>query len=331
MTENDLISVIVPIFNIQNEIPRCVESIIRQTYSNLEIILVDDGSTDESRQVIDRLTEKDQRIKPVYKNNGGVTSARFAGIAAAKGEWIGFVDGDDEIEQDMYFRLLKNAKQYQADISHCGYQMCFSDGRIHYFHDTGEIIIQDSKSAIKELLVGERIEPGICNKLYHRSLFCHLLMTNPVDYNIRNNEDLLMNFYLFMEAKNTVFEDWCPYHYIVRYESASRGSLNHHKIFYPITVRQLILKDAPDELKDEATIALIQTLVNKYASLSKENETAFTVEKNNIRELLMKEKDGMQLVPERTRLLANMIIKAPKAFGILYPLYASYFQKKKYE
>lgn len=99
MKENIRISVIVPVYNLQDDLERCVVSIMAQTYSDLEIILIDDGSTDRSRDVIQKLADMDGRIVPVYKENGGVTSARLAGLRKATGEYIGFVDGDDEIER----------------------------------------------------------------------------------------------------------------------------------------------------------------------------------------------------------------------------------------
>ena len=127
------ISIIVPAYNIAAWLPRCLDSILGQTYQNLEVIVVDDGSTDHTGDILERYAAMDARIRPLRKANGGVTSARLEGIRYADGEWIGFVDGDDEIEPDMYERLMGNALKYSADISHCGYQMVFSDGRINYF------------------------------------------------------------------------------------------------------------------------------------------------------------------------------------------------------
>ncbi|MDY5986521.1 MAG: glycosyltransferase [Lachnoclostridium sp.] len=102
------VSVVVPVYNLQNELKKCVSSIEKQTHSNIEIILVNDGSTDKSWDVICHLAEKDNRIIPINKENGGVTSARLAGVQKASGEYIGFVDGDDEIEKDMYEILRFN-------------------------------------------------------------------------------------------------------------------------------------------------------------------------------------------------------------------------------
>ena len=149
--QNDLISIIVPVFNLENELPRCLDSILAQSYQSIEVIVVDDGSSDNSADVMRQYAEKDSRIKPVFQENGGVTSARLHGVREASGQWIGFVDGDDKIESDMYERLLRNAAEYHADISHCGYQMCFDDGRIHYFHNTGLLVQQDKITALKEL------------------------------------------------------------------------------------------------------------------------------------------------------------------------------------
>ena len=115
---SEKISVVVPVFNIEKYVERCAYSILNQTYANLEIIMVDG-----SGKIIDQIAASDSRIKVIHKENGGVTSARMAGIKSATGEWIGFVDGDDEVEPDMFRHLLQNAIIYQADISHCGYQM----------------------------------------------------------------------------------------------------------------------------------------------------------------------------------------------------------------
>lgn len=250
--QTDLISIIVPVFNLEKELSRCLDSILAQSYHDIEIIVVDDGSFDGSTNIIRQYAKKDNRIKPIFQENDGVTSARLHGVREASGQWIGFVDGDDEIESDMYERLLKNAETYHADISHCGYQMCFDDGRVHYFHNTGLLAQQDKITALKELLSGSRIEPGLCNKLFHKPLFRSLLHGEAVPLDIKINEDLLMNYRLFSTAEQTVFEDWCPYHYVVRNESASRAKLNPHKIYDPIRVKEIIRQDAPAELRNAA-------------------------------------------------------------------------------
>ena len=105
------ISVIVPVYNVAADLPRCLDSILAQSYPHVEIIAVDDGSTDESGAILDAFANRYPSIRVIHKENGGVTSARLRGIEEATGEWIGFVDGDDMIEPDMYQRLLDNAKK----------------------------------------------------------------------------------------------------------------------------------------------------------------------------------------------------------------------------
>ena len=133
--ESVLISIIVPAYNIENYIGRCLDSLLHQVYEKLEIVVVNDGSIDDTGRIIDQYADMDQRIVPLHKANGGVFSARLAGIEKATGEYIGFVDGDDYIEPEMFGRLLKNAMKYNTDISHCGYQMVFPD-RIDYYYNT---------------------------------------------------------------------------------------------------------------------------------------------------------------------------------------------------
>ena len=116
MSENFLISVIVPVYNIEKYIERCVRSICVQTYKNLEILLVDDGSTDGSGEICERLAKEDERIRVFHKENGGSSSARNLGIREAKGEYLGFIDSDDYIEPDMYELLAEGIGKYGLEI-----------------------------------------------------------------------------------------------------------------------------------------------------------------------------------------------------------------------
>lgn len=255
------ISIILPAYNIAQFISTTLESILAQTYSNLEIIVVNDGSKDGTAAIIDTYAMKDPRIKAIHKENGGVTSARLRGVAEATGEWIGFVDGDDYIEPQMYERLLKNALSYNADISHCGYQMVFPNGRVDYYYNTGRLVKQDRISGLKDLISGSYIEPGLCNKLFHKTLFHSLLHGEAVDTSIKINEDLLMNYWLFKKADVVVYEDFCPYHYVLRKGSAATSKVNEHKLWDPLRVTKIILADAPDEVKPVVYQRLVRILI----------------------------------------------------------------------
>ena len=322
------ISVIVPVYNLQNELRSCVESIMAQTYSNLEIILVDDGSADNSRNVISELASEDPRIIPVFKCNGGVTSARLEGVKIASGDYIGFVDGDDYIEKDMYERLVENARRFDADISHCGYQTRMPDGGRKYYYNSGQREEMDHTTALRELLDGRMIEPSLCNKLYARKLFCNQIF-DTLDTGIRINEDLLMNYYLFMKAKNSVFEDVCLYHYIVRSGSASRAKLNEHKVMDPIRVKESILAQCPREMKDTAMRVYLRTCVYSYNAVLWSREYAHL--RHKIRRMLIDQKTSFACLPKKQRLMAEMIARIPPVYALVYPVYEKFLQKKKYE
>lgn len=326
---NNKISIVVPVFNIEGYVERCLQSLLQQTYTNLEVLAIDDGSTDSSGAILDRLATTDSRIKVIHKENGGVTSARMSGIRNATGEWIGFVDGDDKIESDMYERLLRNSAEYHADISHCGYQMCFDDGRIHYFHNTGLLVQQDKITALKELLSGVRIEPGLCNKLFHKTLFRSLLHGGAVPLDIKINEDLLMNYRLFSEAERTVFEDWCPYHYIVRSTSASQAKLNDHKIYDPIRVKEIIRKTASADLQKDAQRAYINTCINTYHVLMCAG-AEYGPDLRKVRDLIKQEESSFSLLGKKRAAMARLIVDAPVVYRPIYSFYCRFFQKNVY-
>ena len=120
-----LVSVIIPAYNIERYISRCLDSIMAQTYNNLEIIVIDDGSKDQTAEILDDYQKRDSRIIVVHKENGGVSSARNNGLDIATGDYISFVDGDDLIESNMYEILVKILEKEKTDIAHCGYQMIY--------------------------------------------------------------------------------------------------------------------------------------------------------------------------------------------------------------
>lgn len=258
-----LISVIVPVYNLENEIEDTLSGIFQQTWRNIEVVAIDDGSTDHSLYIMLEMASSEPRLKVIHQENGGVTSARLAGVREARGEWIGFVDGGDAIEPEMYERLLMNAEKYQTDISHCGYQMIFSN-RKDLYYGTGRTVIQDNLTGQKDLLEGRFVEPGLWNKLYKRELFQPILSENLMDLSIRNLEDLLMNYYLFRGAMKSVYEDFCPYHYIVRGGSAATGSLNEHRLKDPLKVLNKIHEECKNQTILEETIRqrILYALVN---------------------------------------------------------------------
>lgn len=324
----DKISVIVPVYNLAPWLGRCVESILAQTHRNLEVILVDDGSGDDSLSIARDFALRDCRVKVIHQENAGVTAARLRGVAEATGDWIGFVDGDDEIEPPMYARLLENARGFGADISHCGYQRIDPEGNVDYHYNTGKLHCQNHLTGLRELLEEHLVEPGLCSKLYKRELFRGL--NGKMDLSIRNNEDMLMNFYLFSGAEKAVYEDVCPYHYLFRENSAARGKLNEHRIYDRIRVRQIILENCAPELERDARQALLRVLLYVYALLTVETDPCYRTDLVRVRRMLAEQKDHYSVLTRRNRVLAQMIRTAPWTFRAVFRCYVKLFLDGEY-
>lgn len=330
MNEHIKLSIIIPVYNLESYIERCVKSIRTQTHENLEIIIVDDGSTDNSKKVIEKISKLDKRIVSIYKDNGGVTSARLMGIKHATGDWIGFVDGDDEIENDMYDFLLENALIYDAEISHCGYQMIFSDGRINFFHNSETLRIQDNATSIKDLLDGKIVEPGLWNKLYKRKLFDNILDSTIIDTDIKINEDLLMNYYLFSKSKLSVFADVCKYRYLVRNTSVSRTKLDQNKIFDPIKVKRIILENIDIKLLPFAQKAYLSTCINVYNCLILEKCGCYIEEKKIVREEILNHYQWISTLSKKQKILLKLIRYLMPIYPLIYKFYERYFLENRY-
>ena len=321
------ISVIVPAYNIAPWISRSLDSLLVQTHGDLESVVVDDGSSDNIREILAEYCEKYPNIKAIHKKNGGVTSARLRGVEEASGDWIAFMDGDDYVEPQMYARMLENAVTHDADISHCGHQIHFPDGRIEYVHKSEAIFLQDHSTGLHDLLDNSKVSLSLCTKLYRRELFAGI--QDWMDPSIKNNEDLMMNYYLFDRAKRSVFEGVCPYHYLLRKGSASYRGITENYIFDPIRVRQIILSRCGEDMKDELRQALLRNLLFNYAQLDvhadRKNLTDY---RTRVRKLLLEQQEYFCLLSTRNKILAQMICKAPWLFCIAYGAYVAVFQRE---
>lgn len=169
MNSADKISVIVPVYKVEPYLKKCLNSIVKQTYRNLEIILVDDGSPDNCGAICDAYAVKDRRITVIHQKNGGVSSARNAGLAKVSGDWIGWVDSDDWIELDMYEYLLRNALKYRADIAVCSRHEV-KENRLTY-RGWEEPTLLKREEALKSLLENDLMQNYCCDKLWRKELW----------------------------------------------------------------------------------------------------------------------------------------------------------------
>lgn len=167
-----MISIIIPVYNVADYLEECIASIVVQTYKDLEIILVDDGSTDSSGKICDKWAEKDARIRVIHKKNGGMSDARNAGLDIAKGELIGFIDSDDVIRNDMYERLYALMEEHKAEISCCNFQKeeTFPDISILGNDTQDHVQTYTAREALEATIKETDLHPVLWNKLYTREI-----------------------------------------------------------------------------------------------------------------------------------------------------------------
>lgn len=247
------ISVIVPVYNVQEYLVRCVKSIQNQTFEDIEIILVDDGSTDLSGYMCDEMARYDERIRVIHKKNGGLSDARNAGIDMARGEYIFFVDSDDWIDDDTLELLYKIATDENADIVECSYRNVFMDYTESETADTGEMVIGDSMLALKGQITWKYFKSVAWNKLYHKEIF-----SDGKRYPVgKYHEDEFFTHKAFCAANKLVYIDLAKYNYV----RERKGSITN-KVTSKILDGCYALRERVDYLRereiDEEVISVVQ-------------------------------------------------------------------------
>lgn len=220
------ISIIVPVYNVEKYLNRCVDSIINQTYENLEIILVNDGSTDKSSEICDMYSKRDNRIKVIHKKNGGLSSARNAGLDIASGLYIGFVDSDDWISNDMYEHLYSIIEEYECDIAKCDALYTRATSINNKTTEKQKIEVIKDDEAIKKLLETSTML-SVCKRLYKASLFIGVRFPHG-----KINEDFVPSYNLFKKSNFIVISNLKKYYYYMREGSITKSGLSEKDFDY---------------------------------------------------------------------------------------------------
>ena len=264
MQKNILISVIVPVYNVEQYLERCVDSILAQTYSNLEVILVDDGTKDSGGLICDAYAQKDTRVRVIHKENGGLSSARNAGIDIAQGEYISFVDSDDWIEPDALEKLLNTAIQNQVEL--------VIGGRWDVKAKTGEktlglcpekMEVVSAEEAVSRIFRWDHCDSASWDKLYHRRLFQQIRF--PYGMIV---EDVPIMYKIVLDAGHVAFLNKPIYNYFHREGSITTSKLSE-KTFHFSRHTSKILPDIQQNhpnLEAEARYLRVRSLV--YSVLS---------------------------------------------------------------
>lgn len=217
---DELISIIVPVYNVEKYLPKCIESLLKQTYKKLEIILVDDGSTDQSGIICTSYEKLDRRIKVIHKQNGGLSDARNFGLNVAKGKYVTLVDSDDFVEPIMIEYLYTLISKYQADISVCQRNEVEEKNNVIHPHLTvQEEVVDGNRNCMKSFFTNKGIDTVACGKLYKNELF------DKVRYPIgKYHEDVFTTYKLIAQAQRIAIGSEHLYNYLIRSNSISNSS-----------------------------------------------------------------------------------------------------------
>lgn len=243
---NELISVIIPVYNVEDYLKRCLDSVISQTYKKIEIILVDDGSSDNSGKICDYYAKLDSRIRVVHQANKGLSAARNEGIKAAHGEYICFVDSDDLILQDMVEYLYNLLKKFNCDLSLCTYRLLYQNGKLGKKNGNGQVECLDSEQALRKMLYRDFIDVNASAKLYHKNIFKNIVFPEGKYF-----EDVSTTYKTFIKSKRVACGYVPKYLYYKRFDSITNKKF---------TEKQLEFINAADQMCDD--------IVDIYPSLN---------------------------------------------------------------
>ena len=266
--ENDLISVVIPVYNVEQYLPKCIESIMNQTYKNLEIILVNDGSTDGSQKICEEYKSIDNRIKIINKENGGLSDARNVGIDNSSGNYITFIDSDDYIDDDYVYTLYKSLISYNADMSIASHKIIYPKRIID--KATDEKFCANSKKVLEKILYDEGIDLSAWGKLYKKSLFNNIKFPKG-----RLFEDSATTYRLIDESKKIAVNSKSVYNYVIRKNSISNEMFSEKKmdlITSTMEMTEFIKKKYP-ELEKGCERRLMYAYLSTLTQLAKTKET----------------------------------------------------------
>ena len=263
----DLISIIIPVYKVEKYIRKCIDSVRNQTYSNIEIILIDDGSPDNCGKICDEYAQKDHRIKVIHKQNGGQSEARNQGLAIANGKYIGFVDSDDYIKENMFEILHKIMIKHNADMTVCNIVKT-NNGTNEYLEDYKNVEVYDKSNAIQELLK-DHITNYIYNKLYKRELWENIVF--PIGKLL---EDMDVMYHIIERTNKIVCTNETEYYYLTRNDSSIakidvKITINLKEI---VNKRYRYLKEKRPDLLDLLNITRLFNIIQYHDNLSFCNE-----------------------------------------------------------
>ena len=293
--EEALVSVIIPVYNVEKYLKKCVDSVLNKTYRNLDIILVDDGSTDLSGKMCDELGIDDKRVTVIHKQNGGLSDARNAGLNVARGGYYAFVDSDDYISSDMIEIMVNSARENSCEIAICN---------MVRFSESGESALFYHPVAQKQILLGENRfktlkQPSVCNKLFKASLFQNIRFPKGKYY-----EDTFVYHELLYRAKCVVLTGSNSYWYLERSDSIV-GSPKYTSRYFDFIEAvwkraEFLIENNVKSYGEEACLSLYAAFSSavKYIKRDRKNKQNFKIAReqyNFAYTVLMKQNNSISL------------------------------------
>ena len=258
---DELISIIVPVYNVSEYLEECLISIINQSYKNIEIICINDGSTDNSLEILESFQKKDNRIIIINQINKGLSAARNTGLDIAKGKYIGFVDSDDYIDLDMFKMLYESIKKYNTDISICNYYYLLGEEKYIYYESDKDDLINNKEDYLYELLYDCKIQNYVWSRLYKKELFDNVRFPVGTVF-----EDIYISTCL-LDKINSAYYISNPLYYYRRREKSITSNLSIDGIcdaVYNSYERYLIIRKEYPKLDDINVYSMISWLNIQY-------------------------------------------------------------------
>lgn len=328
MEEQPLISIIVPVYNVRKYLRECLDSICGQKKINSEIIVVDDGSTDGSDAICDEYAQRYANIKVIHKQNGGLASARNAGLDIITGDYVGFVDSDDYIADDMYITLFQTMVRTESSVACCS-RFRVIDGKADATEKTAaEPIILSGQDIIRNLMLDKGLTYSACDKLFKAKLF------KEVRFPKENlpSEDMPCIYGILKSIDKAVCIGQAKYYYRLVMTSITKKEFSPQDmstLFYKQHICDDVIKSMP-ELREEAVFAMVQSAASVYARLIKDGkQKACKKEKRYIEKLLWKSCPDVLKNPYLPRNAKVVALSIPmQCYGILVKVRGKIMEKR---
>lgn len=319
---NDLISVVVPVYNVEKYLKRCIDSIKAQTYKNLEIILVDDGSPDSCGKICDKYASDDGRIKVIHKENGGLSDARNAGINIASGKYITFIDSDDYITHNCV-EVLYNAIIFNdSDISIGLHVIEYDNKKTSYRYVNQKNTVIDSKKALEKILYDEGLDVSAWGKLYKLDLFDKIRFPKGRLY-----EDSATTYKLVDKAKKISLVNKYIYYYAIRKNSISSCNFNEGKMDLVYSTKEMTdyIQQKYPELINGCERRLMYAYLSTLTQLAKSQEQKKYVDTKKVLMEYIKTNGKRVLadkkIPKRDRIGIILCMMGYPVFRVAWKLY----------